>query len=99
MREGWPGLLRAKGFYWLADQQDRVGVVSVAGNIIRADLVGLWWHERLQRGEVTLEEIPETVQRVWEEPWGDRRQEIVFIGIDLDRQKIEADLRACFASS
>mgnify|MGYP005844540863 CR=1 FL=1 len=97
LRTGLPGVIRAKGFYWTDRSPDKVGLFSIAGKMMRADYLSEWWQTKLQRGEVTLEEMPEVVRESWLPVFGDRRQELVFIGIDLDRKRIEKALMECFS--
>ncbi|WOO39900.1 GTP-binding protein [Rubellicoccus peritrichatus] len=97
LRNRLPGVLRAKGFYWTDANPERVGVLSIAGKMLRADYLSEWWHAKVQRGQATLEDMPELVRRSWLPVTGDRRQELVFIGIDLDRELITKELVACFA--
>jgi G3E family GTPase len=91
----WPGLLRAKGFFWLEDQPDEIGFLSLAGGVLRRDFVNYWWAAMVASGRVTLAQRPEAICAVWQEPAGDRRQELVFIGIDLDEPAIRAALDGC----
>ncbi len=96
LRTGLPGVLRAKGFYWTERVPARVGLLSIAGKMLRADYLAEWWHTKIQRGETDLEAVPELVKQSWLPVLGDRRQELVFIGIDLDRERIESVLKGCF---
>jgi len=84
-----------KGFIWLSRDPESVGLLSIAGRSLRADRLSEWWYERVARGDLSMESIPEKVRSIWKEPWGDRRQELVFIGIGMDPSSIEADLDAC----
>lgn len=88
-------LLRAKGFYWLAERPDDMGYLSLAGGVARWDYVGTWAAALLERGVVTAAEIPASAKSHWQEPHGDRRQELVFIGLDLDAVALRQDLTAC----
>ena len=97
MERGWDGLLRAKGFVWLAEQPDEMHFASVAGETWRCDTLNYWWGALLENGRVTREEIPPAIRKLWQEPAGDRRQELVFIGIALDEARIRAELDACLA--
>ncbi|MCC5842215.1 MAG: GTP-binding protein [Opitutales bacterium] len=97
LRTGLPGVLRAKGYYWTERLPDRVGLVSIAGKSLRADYISDWWQAVVKRGDVRWEDLPEAVRQIWLPILGDRRQEIVFIGIDLDREAIEKSLRECFS--
>jgi len=96
LRKGLPGVIRAKGFYWTDRVPTRVGLLSIAGKMLRADYLTEWWQTMIERGEATLEDVPDVIRESWLPQYGDRRQELVFIGIDLDRAQIEAKLRACF---
>lgn len=96
LRNGLPGVIRAKGFYWTEHVPDRVGLLSIAGKMLRADYLSEWWYFIIQRGEADFSQVPELVRESWLPSVGDRRQELVFIGIDLDRQAIEQALKDCF---
>jgi G3E family GTPase len=92
----WPGVIRAKGFFWLATRPHHVGELAQAGALVRTAKRGLWW------AAVSKDHWPETPEwRTSMAPyidpvWGDRRQEIVFIGIDpMDEATIRAELDAC----
>ncbi|MEM8868549.1 MAG: GTP-binding protein [Verrucomicrobiota bacterium] len=89
------GVIRAKGFYWTTHMPKRVGVLSIAGKIVRNDYIGAWWIDMLAEGEVSDTEMPEIIKKSWHPDLGDRRQELVFIGIDLDQNAIIEGLRAC----
>jgi G3E family GTPase len=95
LRKGIPGLLRAKGYYWTTAQPESVGMISITGEIQRLDYGAPWWKTRIEQGELAIEDIPDNVNSVWSEPLGDRRQEIVFIGIDVDGEKLKSELDAC----
>lgn len=97
METGAPGLLRAKGFFWTREQPDELGFVSVAGGVVRYDTLNYWWAAMIENGKVRKEDRPERVRALWQEPHGDRRQELVFIGVGLDEAAIRAGLAACLA--
>jgi len=75
-----------------------MGYLSLAGEVLRSDFVGNWSAALLERGLVTREEIPEHARALWAEPYGDRRQELVFIGQHLDTTALERELRDCLAT-
>ncbi|MGO7089144.1 GTP-binding protein [Rhizobium leguminosarum] len=92
----WPGVVRAKGFFWLATRPHHVGEISQAGAIVRTGKMGLWW------AAVPREQWPEepafmrAIGPYLDPVWGDRRQEIVFIGADpMDETWIRKELDAC----
>lgn len=95
LRSELPGVLRAKGFYWTTAMPKRVGLLSIAGKIVRNDYIGEWWADSLAQGDSEQSDMPEIIQKSWDSELGDRRQELVFIGIDLDRDAIVKRLRAC----
>ncbi|MEM9158691.1 MAG: GTP-binding protein [Verrucomicrobiota bacterium] len=92
LRSGIHGLLRSKGFVWTDSEPDRVGYLSLAGDILRFDYLGKWMHALVSKGQMDRSQIPPEIWRKWDAKTGDRRQEIVFIGIDLNKQQMEEDL-------
>lgn len=95
LRSDFPGVLRAKGFYWSSEDDKRAGFISIAGNILRMDYHGEWFITKMERGIRTRENLPEELEKVWDDQIGDRRQEIVFIGIDMDIELMRSKLDAC----
>ncbi|MGY2048078.1 zinc metallochaperone GTPase ZigA [Methylobacterium sp. JK268] len=91
----WPGLIRAKGHFWLATRPDFVGDFSLAGAISRTGLMGRWWAAIPRDHWPDHPDWRRLLERHWSPVWGDRRQELVFIGMDLDEAAIRAALDAC----
>lgn len=94
--ESWPGVIRAKGFFWLATRPAFVGEVAQAGAMIKTSKRGLWW------SAVPKERWPDddgwraSMKPYLDPLWGDRRQETVFIGIDpMDQALITRRLNDC----
>ncbi len=89
------GLVRGKGFAWLASKMDWVVMYNQAGNLTSYKPEGYWW------AAIAPEEIPDdpdiqtNLKASWHEPWGDRRQELVFIGTDMDEKKVRKSLDLC----
>lgn len=92
---GVPGLVRAKGFLWLAEAPDEMGFLSLAGGVVRWDTLNPWWASMVEAGRATRDQLPPGVRAAWVEPQGDRRQELVFIGVGLDEAGLRAALDAC----
>ena len=90
------GVLRAKGYVWLASRPEWAISYSRAGNIANVEPVGYWW-AATERARWPEKNDPEhaLILENWQEPYGDRVNEIVFIGQYLDRPAIEAILAAC----
>jgi G3E family GTPase len=87
----WPGVLRSKGIFWLATRVNDVGGWSQAGPMCRTSRLGFFWagvprSEWEGRGDVLA---------LWEEPYGDRRQELVMIGMDMNEPELRAGFDAC----
>ncbi len=85
----WPGVIRSKGLFWLATRPDYAGFWSQAGAIARNQSAGYFWAAVPKNQRPSDPESRENLKRSWTEPWGDRRQEIVLIGQNLDREKLE----------
>ena len=95
----WPGLIRAKGHFWLATRPDWVGEFSLAGAVAHVGAMGFWWAAVPRRRWPEEEVFRERLHAVWSETWGDRRQELVFIGRDMDRAAITSALEACLVGT
>ncbi len=93
--EGWAGVLRAKGFMWLATKHDLIGVYSQAGNCVTLEPERPWYAAVPQEEWPEDEQSLQAIRRLWHEPYGDRMQEVVFIGVEMDRADIETRLNAC----
>jgi G3E family GTPase len=88
-------LIRSKGYFWLATRPQFAGQWSQAGGIARYGFAGLFWKAVPPSEWPTDEEYLATIRRSWVEPFGDMRQELVFIGQGLDREQITRALDAC----
>ena len=96
MHDQWPGtILRAKGFFWLATRHDIVGELSQAGGVLRQGPVGYWWAAVPEAYWPEEAAEREDIRSIFEGEYGDRRQELVFIGQHLDPAAIQARLDAC----
>lgn len=91
----WPGLLRSKGFFWLATRNDLVGAWSQAGGSAEHRPVGTWWATVPKTAWPEEGDMLASIRREWQDPYGDRRQELVFIGQNLPVEKMKAELRKC----
>jgi G3E family GTPase len=89
------GVLRTKGFLWFATRHDTVAVWQQAGRIFQLYPAARWWATVKKSDWPDSDESRRTIEANWSEPWGDRRQEVVVIGQDLDRAKYEAALNEC----
>ena len=86
LQREWPGVWRSKGFFWLASRMDYVGSWSQAGAVTEHEWGGLWWASAPRdRWPDDNPEWLKAIEAVWRQPYGDRRQEIVLIGKDMNR--------------
>ena len=79
-----PGVIRAKGHFWIASRPDWVAEFSLAGPMSSIAPLGRWWAAVSRERWPTHPDALAEIHGKWQEPWGDRRQELVFIGIGLD---------------
>jgi len=99
LNEDYPhNVIRAKGLFWLASRPDDALNFSQAGGSSRLEKAGVWWcsmpyRERMRYASFAYNE--EYIESRWSKQWGDRMNELVFIGQDMDREKITADLESC----
>jgi G3E family GTPase len=89
-----PGVVRAKGFFWLATRHAWVGEWQLAGRMGRHQGAGFWWAAIEEKRWPEDPSWRKMIRDLWVEPAGDRRQEIVFIGIGMDEAKLRAELDA-----
>ena len=91
-------LLRSKGYFWLATRPQFSGQWSQAGGIARYGFGGRFWSAVPRSMWTTDEEHPESIDATWVEPFGDMRQELVFIGHELKKTRIIEALDNCLLS-
>ena len=90
-----PGVFRAKGFFWLAPRMGIVGGLNIAGSECYYSPAGQWWAANAHENHSGHAEVPDRLKEEWAEPYGDRRQAIALMGIDLDVADLSARLDAC----
>jgi G3E family GTPase len=89
-----PGVIRAKGHFWLATRPNWVAEFSLAGAVSSVTPLGGWWASVPRERWPSQPEALAEMAGKWVEPWGDRRQEIVFIGAGMDQAGLIAALDA-----
>ncbi|MHC5308310.1 GTP-binding protein [Bartonella sp. LJL80] len=82
INSSWPGIIRSKGFFWLATRPSDVAELSQAGGQIRTEKRGRWWSGVPKNYWPDTPEWHQAMAQHMDDMWGDRRQEIVFIGCD-----------------
>ncbi|MDJ0945038.1 MAG: GTP-binding protein [Kiloniellales bacterium] len=89
-----PGVIRAKGHFWIATRPDWLAEFSLAGALSSVKPIGTWWATVPKERWPDHETARAYLAAHWQEPWGDRRQELVFIGTDIDWPQLKARLDA-----
>jgi len=98
IESGMKGVIRSKGYLWVASRPHYCGVWSQAGSSLQIDRAGYWF---AAVGKDRWPEDPETrewIEELWDDDVGDCRQEIVFIGVEMDRKAMEAKLDAALVT-
>jgi len=95
----WPGVVRAKGFFWIATRPEWLGELSQAGALVQSQGMGRWWAAVPREHWPEGQEFENYINKTWTDSVGDRRQEIVFIGVDMDEEAVRAELDACLTDA
>ena len=99
LNEDYPsGVIRAKGLFWLASRPNDAINFSQAGGSSRLEKAGVWWISMPYSERINYESFVdnrEYIESKWHKQWGDRMNELVFIGQDIDKEKMIDDLEKC----
>ena len=95
-------IIRSKGLFWIASRPDQALIWGQAGGSLRTDNAGVWWasmtfNERFQ--DPIFINNQKQIESDWDSTYGDRKNEIVFIGQNMDEVLIRANLDACLATN
>jgi G3E family GTPase len=88
-------LIRSKGYFWLASRPEFVGQWNQAGGIAGYGYAGMFWKAVPRDDWPTDQDSIEFIHEKWAEPFGDMRQELVFIGQGLDQKAMTSALDDC----
>ncbi len=91
-------IIRAKGLFWLASRPNDAINFSQAGGSSRIERAGVWWcsmpfGDRIRYAAYV--DNKDEIEARWNKQWGDRMNELVFIGQDLNKEQIITDLESC----
>ena len=95
----WPGnVIRSKGLFYIASRKDQAISWSQAGGSVKAEPVGVWWasmpfKDRTRYASYLDNQI--LIEAKWDKNFGDRQNELVIIGQDLDQELIQQELESC----
>lgn len=102
LTENWhAGIIRSKGLFWIASRPDEALNWSQAGGSLRAEGAGVWWasmpfNERTRYGSFV--ENQKEIESRWDKRFGDRQNELVIIGQDLNEGVIRFELEECLCT-
>ncbi|WP_024931141.1 zinc metallochaperone GTPase ZigA [Methylophilus sp. OH31] len=91
----WPGVIRSKGRYWIASRPEFCATWSQAGAVTRTELAGMWWSATPQEYWPQDEESLQHIHSRMQTPYGDRQQELVVIGMGMDKATLTRQFDAC----
>ena len=96
--QDWPGVVRSKGYFWLATRPELAGSWSQAGPVVRHEFGGVWWAAVPKKDWPQEPDALAVIRGRWQEPHGDAQQELVMIGMDMDEATLRRRLDACLLS-
>ncbi|MAD12708.1 MAG: GTP-binding protein [Flavobacteriaceae bacterium] len=91
-------IIRSKGLFWLASRPKQALVWGQAGGSLKADSAGVWWSSMPYGDRMQFAAFVENQKHIesgWDKVFGDRKNEIVFIGQDMKEEQIKNELDAC----
>ncbi len=94
-------IIRSKGLFWIASRPDEAINWSQAGGSLMADKVGVWWasFSKAERNRhPSFQQNEEYIMKKWDKRFGDRQNEIVIIGQEMDVQVLKQELEACLCT-
>lgn len=94
-------IIRSKGLFWIASRQDQAINWSQAGGSLRADPAGVWWCSMPFNERITFQSFVDSQKKIeekWDKQYGDRTNELVLIGQDMDKEQITTDLQNCLCT-
>ena len=91
----WKGVIRSKGFFWLASNPEFAGSWSQAGAMARHGVAGYWWAAVPDEHWPADQQSRDAIQQSWDAQTGDARQEIVLIGMQMDQSVLIRQFDDC----
>ncbi|MEM9201273.1 MAG: zinc metallochaperone GTPase ZigA [Actinomycetota bacterium] len=95
LQTGLPRVLRMKGYSWIASRSAQAWEISKAGRMTDYQKLGYWWSAVPKERWPTDAESRREIESIMRKPFGDRRQEIVIIGVDMDHDDVAAQFESC----
>ena len=102
VQKSFPGtIIRSKGLFWMASRPEQALIWGQAGGSLRAESAGVWWSSMPFERRICHAGFVENQQQIesgWDKKFGDRKNEIVFIGQEMDEESIKSDLDSCLGT-
>ncbi|MGV3768358.1 MAG: GTP-binding protein [Chitinophagaceae bacterium] len=102
VNEHWPeNVIRSKGLFWLASRPDEALNWSQAGASLSVEKAGVWWASMAYGERVRYASFLDNQKEIearWNKQWGDRYNELVIIGQDLNKELVASELNACLCT-
>jgi G3E family GTPase len=95
INEEWTGVVRSKGFFWLATRPEFAGMWSQAGSSCRYEAGGFWWSAIPKEEWPEDEDMKQDILKAFDGYFGDRRQEIVLIGMKMNKEELIGKFNSC----
>lgn len=99
IQKNFPGnVIRSKGLFWIGSRPEQALIWGQAGGSLRTDSAGVWWDSMPFEQRIKYASFVENSKEIesdWSKQFGDRKNEIVFIGLGLDQKEIEKELNKC----
>ncbi|MCS6285373.1 MAG: GTP-binding protein [Nitrospira sp.] len=99
LRRPWPGVLRAKGLLYLAGRLEYIGLFSLAGTVWQLGPMGMWRAMMPEEQWPDSPEVKAQIKAMWHPDFGDRRQQLVLIGQQMDEAALRKALDACLLTA
>ncbi|MEC8380031.1 MAG: zinc metallochaperone GTPase ZigA [Myxococcota bacterium] len=93
-----PGLYRAKGYFWIPTQGEFMAEMAIAGAVREYHPAGFWWSSMPKSEWPEDEETQAYIQSNWHPEFGDRFQRLIFIGKPEALDDIHAALEKCLVT-
>ena len=102
INQEWDGaIIRSKGLFWIASRPEAALNWSQAGGSLRAERAGVWWASldiRERNQHPAFQQNEEYILRKWDKRFGDRQNELVIIGQDMEEEAIKQELEDCLCT-
>jgi len=95
LQQPWTGLLRAQGSFWVATRPDYVCRLDIAGASRATSSEGMWWATVPENQRPNNPALTQYLESIWHPEFGDRHQDLRFIGIEIDETDLRTRLDTC----